>query len=480
LEILIEMPRFSKYFKIGKSQAELDFVDVSNDYDTAVYVDPYAIEIADDAWSGQASATIRSFFLEVLASLKSGDSLRSANLMSHLHEPRETFLGVSSNKPQGLGVGSGQAGQLISAIRNSAAFKTGLLEDLSEVALYIPGIDRDKISDLTTNIIRHLLQKYTLEQCELYEIDVKPYSGPPGWDLDLGNWRSMRAMLPFIKGEPVILVPKHIVRRNLSLNSQEFYNRQITDLLVSENLRANSSLVQTIKGRRTVLKKDVREAQPHSKNYVAQVVAAHPELLEMYKDLARRHKALAVFNDDDPSVTAICGRLAGLFKHVPAGAKTAGDYHNLILGALTALFHPDLLQPRKEWEIHDGRKRIDIVYTNAADNGFFAHRRDDQNQNAATVIVECKNYGSDLNNPEIDQLLGRFDRNRGYFGIITCRSVDSPALLKRRLRDAAARGQGYIIVLTDSDIIEMLIARSILDDDAISRKLQLMFRELIA
>lgn len=89
------MPKFSKHFRINAPQAELDFVDVSTDYDTKVYVDPYAIEMRDDVWSGQCSELIRTFFLEVLDSLRAGDDLRAQNLMSHLHEPAETFLGVS-------------------------------------------------------------------------------------------------------------------------------------------------------------------------------------------------------------------------------------------------------------------------------------------------------------------------------------------------------------------------------------------------
>ena len=90
------MPRFSKYFRINAPQSQLDFVDISTSYDTKVYVDPYAIEIKDDVWSGQCSELIRSFFIEVLDALRAGDYTRAQNLMSHLHEPAETFLGVSS------------------------------------------------------------------------------------------------------------------------------------------------------------------------------------------------------------------------------------------------------------------------------------------------------------------------------------------------------------------------------------------------
>ena len=64
------MPRFSEYFKLGLSQPELDFVDISNEFDTPVYVDPYAIEIQDDAWAAHASDYIRVFFKEVLEALR--------------------------------------------------------------------------------------------------------------------------------------------------------------------------------------------------------------------------------------------------------------------------------------------------------------------------------------------------------------------------------------------------------------------------
>lgn len=473
------MPRFSEYFNLGLSQAELDFVDVSNDFDTPVYVDPYAIEIQDDVWAAQASEYIRVFFTEVLAALQEDDKDRARNLMSHLHEPRETFLGVSQFDPQGRGVGARQAGQLISAILKSKAYSTGLLTDLSEMALYVEGIDRDKISDLTTNIIRELLVDYTGQQCDLHNIETRRYSGPPLWDANLRNWRSNYVQLPYINDDPVLLVPKYIVRRKLSLDSQEFYNKQLTDFLVAEHLNANSSLVHTIKGKKKVFKTEVREEHPKSKTLIAEMVKANPELLQMYKEIAARHKSMTTFSDDAPSLTSVCASLADVFQQIPAGAKHAGEYHKLVLGALTALFYPMLIQPHKEWEIHDGRKRIDIVFTNAADTGFFAQRRNDHKVNANTVIVECKNYSNDLANPEIDQLIGRFDENRGKFGIITCRSVDDGVALEKRCRDAASRSQGYIIVLTDEDLKGMLEAKSKLDDAAIENLLHRKYRELL-
>jgi hypothetical protein len=475
------MPKFSEFFELRMSQRELDFVDVSTSYDTPVYVDPYAIEIRNDIWSAAASEHIRVFFTEVLTALRDGDSARAINLMSHFQEPSETFLGVSRGKPKGRGVGRAQARQLIAAIQNSNAFATGLLSDLSEVALYVEGIDRDKISDLTTNIIRFLLVDYTQEQCDLYGIQTERYNGPAGWNLERKNWEARYVQLPFIDGSPILLVPKYIVRRRLSLDSQEFYNKQITDFLVSEHINANSSLVQTIKSgkEKKVFKKDARAENPKSKSYIADLVRQHPELLDIYKELAKKGGSEASFLRDDATIHQVCRMLAQELVEIPTGKDAADRYHRFMMGAITALFYPNLIQPHKEWPINDGRKRVDIVYTNTSDHGFFSQRRDGNNTQASVVVVECKNYSSDISNQELDQMLGRFDDNRGKFGIVTCRSVDNPDLLLKRCRDMASRSMGFIIVLTDADILQMLRWKELLEDDRIDDLLHLKFRALL-
>ncbi len=477
------MPLFSDYFSIGLSQHQLDFVDISNEFDTPVYVDPYAIEIRDDIWAATASGYIREFFLEVLEALRVGDDFRARSLMSHMREPKETFLGISKGKPKGRGVGGIQSEQLINSIKESKAFSTGQLSDLSEMSLFVEGIDRDKVSDLTTNIIRSLLVDYTQEQCELYGIETQNYTGPSFWDNNRKNWVSNFVQLPFIDQDPILLVPKYIVRRRLCLDSQEFYNKQITDFLVAENLKANTSLVQTIKGGKEtkVFKKDVRRENPKSKSFIADIVRENPFLLDTYKEVAKKHSALTKFNnnEDELQVETVCLSLVKELKNTPSGRENAEKYHKIIMGGLTALFYPDLIHPRKEWEIHEGRKRIDIVYTNAADMGFFSHRRDNPNVLANTVIVECKNYSNDIANTEIDQLLGRFDNNRGKLGLITCRSIDDLDLINKRCIDIASRQMGYIIVLTDEDIIYTLEAKANLDDKRIQSLLQEKFRVLL-
>ena len=475
------MPRFSEFFRLNASQAQLDFVDIDTDSDLPVYVDPYAIEIRNDVWSGSASEDIRTFFKEVLGAIRAKDLRRAQNLMSHLHEPMETFLGVSSGIPKGKGVGSQQSLQLIKGIKRSKAYKSGLLTDLSEMALYVDGVDRDKISDLTTNVIRSKLVQYTKQQCDLYSIPLSDYNGPPLWDSQNNNWISQIVKLPFINEAPVLLVPKFAVRRRLSLDSDVFYKKQITDFLVAENLDANSSLVSTLKGgKKKVFKGDVRKKHKKSKGLIAEMVEKHPGLLEVYKKIAKETGMLVNFDDQDPSVAQVCVELEERLLATPSGSIDADKYHMIAMGILTTCFYPDWVNPHKEWSINDGRKRIDIVYTNAAETGFFSHRRDAPNTAATMIIVECKNYSSKINNPEIDQLLGRFDDNRGNFGIMTCRELDDNRSAVKKCKDLAKAKRGYIIILTDKDLVEILRAKAAQNEKAIENIFDTKFREIIS
>lgn len=122
------------------------------------------------------------------------------------------------------------------------------------------------------------------------------------------------------------------------------------------------------------------------------------------------------------------------------------------------IFYPNLVSPTKETPIHGGRKRIDIVFRNAAKQGFFQELATHHSSNY--VPVECKNYAEerDLANPEFDQMLGRLAPARGVFGIITCRTAVNPALLLERSRDAYRDDRKIVVYLTDTELIAILRA----------------------
>lgn len=485
------MPKFSKFNGLKAAQAQLDFVDIHTGKDTPVFIDPFAIEIRADAWSNQCAEAIRSFFDAVLSSLRSNDEGRVRYLLGQLHEPSETYLGLSKGKPNGKGVGSFQAELLADAIRNSVAFVSGRLEDISELALYVEGIGRDKVSDLTTNIIRSNLVSYTQDQCNLFGISIADYVGPPVWDTKSGEWKSKTVQLPYVKKKPVLLVPKAIVRRKLSINSSDFYSKHILNFLQAEHVDAHGSLSALVRGKRSIATKtktavkkppktQLAKVHPKSPELILDIVRDHPELLDYYKKIASERSEPLTISEKDDSVAKVCALLSEKLKRIPTGVKTATEYHHLCMGALTTVFYPSLALPSNEWDINSGRKRIDIVYMNDAREGFLQQRREASNTCASMLIVECKNYSKDIANGEIDQLLGRFDNRRGKLGWMLCREIDDEKKLFERCADLSKAGSGYILVFTDSDVHELLRLKGMSDERAINLLLLDKFKRLIS
>ncbi|WP_157970959.1 hypothetical protein [Pseudogemmobacter bohemicus] len=190
---------------------------------------------------------------------------------------------------------------------------------------------------------------------------------------------------------------------------------------------------------------------------MADFVRDHPEVLERYKNLKGAKGPLENSQlDEGFNESAFSQALIDRLGEIPVGDANADIYHRLCIGLLTFIFHPEISAPVREAKIHDGRKRVDIVYNNSSDSGFFFRRLQAPQTRAQSVFVECKNYTKNLANPELDQLQGRFNVRRGFFGILMCRSMDNRERIIAGCKDTAIDGRGYMIVFEDSDIIHML------------------------
>ncbi|MEQ8270777.1 hypothetical protein [Algiphilus sp.] len=452
--------RVSEFFKLGKGQPFLDFVDVRLDTDIAVFVDPTGLKSLNSKWGQECKSMVQHYFEAVLDQIKSGNDQRAQELVSSLRERNEFHLGFSSGKSQGHGFGSKSAESVWGALSKSAAAKSGLLKDLEDTCLLIEGIGRDMVSDAVCNIIRGPLITYTQEMCRYYGIPLNPgVASGPIWDPSAQIWESAFVELPVTSYGPVILVPKIIVRHRLSYEYGEYYTHYLLPEMQSAEKAANTSLVYLLRdGRKRVTKKDLKAKYGSDKLAVIKQTLKHPHVLDEYREEKSErapppldHEQLAeVAGADVPDWDGLAERL----RRLPTGNQAADEYEKLIEEILSALFYPSLCNPTKQHEIHEGRKRVDITYMNEAKAGFFAWVS--QHYPAAFIFVECKNYGSELGNPEIDQLGGRFSPSRGRVGILVCRSLDKPKVLDARCHDTAKDDRGFIIYLTDDDVLQLI------------------------
>jgi len=452
------MATVSKVFKLGKSQAELDFVDVNVNGDTRLFIDPYALSRRRDRWSYEAHKTLTEFFERVVFAIRDGKDDEAMELLQYLQEPNETRLGLSRGKPQGAGIGDFQADALFDALKSSSAVQTGLIESLEECELMIEGIGWDKISDLATNVIRLHLVEYTREQCALHGIPTHNQPLPAYYDRESGNWVEDYHEIPFAGSGPLVLVPKIIARYKGACNVGSYYNHYVLDFLQAQLLSAGASLVRTLKnGRRVVTKKDLKERFPCTKRFLFEFSKEHPGVLAEYRsalvDIERRGLDATVGNEDQ---VTLAKALADALRAIPAGNADATSYQTMMMGILEFLFYPSLLYPRKEHEINQGRKRIDIVFNNDADHGVFRWIQAALKLPCAYIVFECKNYTHDIANPELDQLIGRFSPNRGLVGFVCCRNFDNLGLFIERCRDTRKDNHGLVVPMEDDFVIQLL------------------------
>ena len=476
------MPTFAQHFGINKGQAQLDFVDIDPAHDLPLFIDPYVFAVSGGTWASACNNAIVSFFQATLDAIAENDDVRGRELLNRLNEPNETCLGLSRGRPSGRGVGHEQAADVYGRLKESRAAQSGLLSDIAECELFIPRIGPDKISDITTNIIRKHLIAYTQEQCKLHNIQLAGNVASGFlWDEQRHAWHQDYVQLPVIGGKKIVLVPKASVRWKFVFSHQQYYNKFVLEFLQAEHLRQDTSLVETLRsGAKRVTKKLLQEIHPLAKNFLAEFTENHPEVLRRYRAFlgvpeAVRNDELAADFDETVFARALHDQLA----EIPTGNDNAARFHDFMKGVLEFIFYPDLIYPEKEFEIDQGRKRIDILFTNNSAGGFFFRRRQEVRTSAVKIPFECKNYRRDIANPELDQIVNRLAPNRGRLGFLASRSFENRDLFIARCRDTAAADRGFIIAFVDDDMRWMLSRIADNRRDNLDIFLEERFNELI-
>lgn len=451
--------RVSRFYKLGRDQGTLDFVDVPIGADIAVFLDPSRIRGLGSTWASECNSLLQYFFEALLGHVQSGNKAKAMSLLKALSERNEFHLGLSKGLSSGRAFGDGYSAAILAALRKSKAGTSGLLQDLEDTVLFIEGVGADRISDAVCNILRGPLIKYTQDMCNYYGIpmELEVDSGPI-WNPETEVWENELLPLPVTPYGKVIFVPKVAVRRSFVYDSSTYFTHYLLPMMQEYEKGLNSSLVFTLKdGTRKVTKKSLKEKYGVDKLVITEHTTRHPGALDRYRAEARRASRPMTHEEFSDVEEIPLPNFEQLLKDVTTlkpGKENATAYENAIEKLLTALFFPSLSSPTKQHNIHEGRKRIDITYVNNPRDGFFAWLA--KNYSSAHIFIECKNYGKEIGNPEFDQLAGRFSPSRGQVGILICRSVQDADRVRASCKDTANDARGFIIVLTDDDL-EVLV-----------------------
>jgi len=189
-------PRLSDVFGLVIRQDEVDFVVPHLREDLPLYIDPFLLWKSDDQEYRRLHADLLGFADEVRKHAVEGPTTRASLLLSEVSEPVELGLGYAVGTKRGSALGSGTIDSIVRTFQQVPQLRSAGLDHLEVLALLVPGIAEDRISDLTASVIKSWLAEFTERRCEEWGIPTSRRS-LLGWDAATLGWRQFDARLPF-------------------------------------------------------------------------------------------------------------------------------------------------------------------------------------------------------------------------------------------------------------------------------------------
>lgn len=280
---------------------DIDFVDVDVCTDVELYIDPERIALSNHPFASDATAAIEDFFSVLCKAATTGDRTFLYHLLSFGKEPNETHFGVSTFESCGKGNSPEILMPIVDDMISLGMFNSELFTQLSDLQLWTKNFHYDRLSDLTTNIIRGILVDYTYQQYDVHQLELPEEDciSSPIWDTQEHQWK--RVVFPhFIsKNHPALLVPKAFVGRYMLSSPSELLQKYALSYRQEEHLNARSeschikiyrdghkNLVPPTK--KELYKKEVK-GQP-IKAYLRRIGREHPR---MVSELHSGHTSLS-------------------------------------------------------------------------------------------------------------------------------------------------------------------------------------------
>jgi hypothetical protein len=224
---------FSEAYEVETSPED-DWFDPLMEDDTRLFVDPFLVYAETSGRWSDADRVLSGHFqrgFEILAGHqdrpKSVQYRKTIDLML-FPEPSEVGLGFVRRGTGGAGTGRGFARRIVEAM--ALAIEAGLsdLTRFEELGVLVEKIGRDRISDITCNLLKAQLIAYTQDVCDRHQIPMRTFSVRNArFDEQRMRWIETEVELPanpLQQSAPVILVPKRFLRELPTMGSDDWWD----------------------------------------------------------------------------------------------------------------------------------------------------------------------------------------------------------------------------------------------------------------
>lgn len=277
------MTNVSDLFKVNQGHSNFDFVDVSLDHDTPLFIDPCLIDTGKSEFCKNARRQLSDYFDEFYDLYKKHSSENELlEFFKHSHEINATKLGYGNgnngkaNTPEGMVATFSSLSGLID--------KNIPMSEACDLPIFIENFAEDRLSDMLTNILFNELNKFTLLQCKKYGVQngarMEKINGQFYWDCGTHAWQSYVDEGLFEGDKLILLVPKMIVCQSLYYSPEQYFHSVILDRKQKETIFYDDKGKEHKK-----YKKDIRENILENATLLEVNIyetSKHPEYLNEY------------------------------------------------------------------------------------------------------------------------------------------------------------------------------------------------------
>lgn len=428
-------PRLSDVFGLVLRQDEVDFVVPHLREDLPLYLDPFLLWSSSRDDYQELHESLLGFIGQVRAYAVNGEPLQAKKLLAEVREPNELGLGYASGSKRGSALGPATISAIVELFRQTPQLENAGISHVEILALLVPNLAEDRISDLTANVTKRWLAEFSTTRANQLGIPTRKYR-LTGWDAAVLAWRPFEAYLPYnpMDDSPVLLVPLDLLRRLPWINYGDYYRTTYAPLVLPPS-RTGS----------VVSKQDV--------------LAYNRANYEVVKGYVAVREANAGACTPDPLFTplkadTIKKKLARL-RALPTGRVSGADkqYEELGFDILASLLYPELDLAGSQERTESGAHIRDAIFHNDGKTPFLSDLRDQYG--ARQVVIEFKNVAA-LSTEHVNQLWRYLDdEDMGRLGVLLARTPP-PRNVARNIIDLHSSKRAAVLCLDDSDLELML------------------------
>lgn len=429
----IVKPRLNDYYNIPISQEEADFAIPLIEDDIPLYVDPFLLWKSPSLQDNSLHTAVTNSFNNLGWLFNKGNEVDAMNILKEASECSEVGLGSSKNKT-GLRIGDKAAGSILSLFSNIPQITKSGFTHFEEIQLFIQGISKDRISDITCSFIKSFLIDFTIYNAEKYSIPMFKTENLRVYDYKTNKFKEETVCLPQNpeNKRPILFLPKRWLRYMPWINYEDYFSSYYIQNIDDKIDKGELGRIKVLNYNR--YNYDVVQSYIKAKERVQADCLNDP----LFKQI--------------PIITA--KRALAELKKLPTGKGENADkkYEKIMAQLMASMLYPHLDFADDQSRIDSGSQIRDLIFYNNRNYPFLKDIYDEYD--SRQIVMEIKNV-AEVEREHINQLNRYMTDSFGRFGIIITRNKIKKSLQKN-LIDLWSGQRRCIIAITDEDI-EMMI-----------------------